>query len=63
MLTRQPTSLAINHERCEMLGLAQENARARWSALNALFGDFCRLIWHRQELYFFDSISGNFQPP
>jgi len=30
-LTSPPTSLAANFERCEMLDLAQENARARGS--------------------------------
>jgi hypothetical protein len=35
-LTRPPASLAINFERCKLLSLAQENARARGSALNAL---------------------------
>jgi hypothetical protein len=35
-LTRPPTSLAINFVRCNLLGLAQEIARGRGSALNAL---------------------------
>ena len=43
-LTRQPISLATNFARCKMFGLAQENARARWSALNALFGYFKHLM-------------------
>jgi hypothetical protein len=44
-LTRQPTSLAINFARCKMFGLTQENARARWSALNALFYDFMHMLY------------------